>query len=164
MRYFLDTEHTDDGERFELISIAVVCEDGREYYAAVEGYDDAAVTPWIAEHVLPKLPPRGDSLWKPRRQIRDDLAEFVVGEEIEFWTMCAWPDWSIIVRLFGRLEDVPESWPMACWDLWQLEAELGVTEADRLPEPEGVHNALIDAHCHQRIYESLRRLPSVTRA
>lgn len=35
MRYFVDTEHTDDGERFELISIAVVCEDGREYYAAV---------------------------------------------------------------------------------------------------------------------------------
>jgi len=39
LRYFLDTEHTDDGERFELISIAVVCEDGREYYAAVEGYE-----------------------------------------------------------------------------------------------------------------------------
>jgi len=38
LRYFVDTEHTDDGERFELISIAVVCEDGCEYYAAVEGY------------------------------------------------------------------------------------------------------------------------------
>jgi hypothetical protein len=36
LRYFVDTEHTDDGERFELISIAVVCEDGREYYAAVK--------------------------------------------------------------------------------------------------------------------------------
>ena len=45
MRYFLDTEHTDDGERFELISIAVVSEDGREYYAAVNDYDSAPVTP-----------------------------------------------------------------------------------------------------------------------
>jgi hypothetical protein len=163
VRYFLDTEHTDDGDRFELISIAVVCEDGREYYAAVEGYDDAAVTPWIASTCCQSSRLPGDPLWKPRRQIRDDLAEFVVGQEIEFWTMCAWPDWSIVVRLFGRFEDVPESWPMACWDLWQLEAELGVTEADRLAEPEGVHNALIDAHYHQRIYESLRRLRSVTR-
>ena len=43
LRYFVDTEHTDDGARFELISIAVVCEDGREYYAAVKGYDGSAV-------------------------------------------------------------------------------------------------------------------------
>ena len=160
LNYFLDTEHTDDGKRFELVSIAVVCEDGREYYAAVEGYDVAAVTPWMAENVLPKLPPPGDPLWKPRKQIRDDLVGFVVGEDIEFWTMCAWSDWSLVVRLFGRFEEIPESWPMACWDLWQLEAELGVTKAERLPEPEGVHNALVDARYHKRIYESLRSLQS----
>lgn len=77
MRYFLDTEHTDDGERFELISIAVVSEDGREYYAAVKGYESGAVTAWIAEDVLPKLPPAGDPLWKAREQIRDDVAAFV---------------------------------------------------------------------------------------
>ena len=159
LKYFLDTEHTDDGERFELISIAVVCEDGREYYAAVDGYDGAAVTSWMAENVLPTAP-GGGPLWKPRNQIRDDLVEFVVGDDIEFWTMCAWSDWSLVVRLFGRFEDTPESWPMACWDLWQLEAELGVTKAERLAEPEGVHNALVDAHYHKRIYESLRDLQS----
>jgi len=84
----------------------------------------------------------------------------VIGEEVEFWTMCAWSDWSLVVRLFGQFEDIPESWPMACWDLWQLESELGVTRAERLPEPEGVHNALIDARYHKRIYESLRSLQS----
>lgn len=156
MRYFLDTEHADDGERFELISIAVVSDDGREYYAAVDGFDSAAVTPWIAEHVISKLPPPGDRLWRSRPQIRDDLAAFVIGDMVEFWTMCAWSDWSLVVRLFGRFEDLPSSWPMACWDLWQLEAELGVTSADRPPEPDGVHNALVDARYHKRIYEWLR--------
>jgi hypothetical protein len=160
MRYFVDTEHTDNGEYFELISIAVVCEDGREYYAAVEGYDGSAVTPWIAENVLPKLPSEGDVLWKSREQIRDDLDAFVIGDDVEFWTMCAWSDWSLVVRLFGRFEDVPKSWPMACWDLWQLEAELGVTRADRPPEPDGVHNALIDARYHERIYHWLRGVQS----
>ncbi len=163
MRYFVDTEHTDDGERFELIAIAVVCEDGREYYAAVEGYDPSAVTPWIEEHVLPKLPPPGDPIWKSRREIRDDLTEFVIGDDIEFWTMCAWSDWSLVVRLFGRFEDTPESWPMACWDLWQLEAELGLTKGDRLPEPEGVHDVLIDARYHKRIYDSLRSLQAAAK-
>lgn len=162
MRYFLDTEHSDDGERFELISIAVVCEDGREYTAAVDGYDPSAITPWIQENVLPKLPPAGDPRWKSRQQIRDDLAEFVIGDDIEFWTMCAWSDWSLMVRLFGRFEDTPDSWPMACWDLWQLEAELGLTKDDRLPEPAGVHDALIDARYHQRIYESLRTRQATT--
>jgi hypothetical protein len=156
LRYFLDTEHTDDGDRFELISIAVVCEDGREYYAAVAGHDRSAATPWIEQHVLPKLPPPGDPRWKSRRQIRDDLTEFVIGEDIAFWTMCAWSDWSLLVRLFGRFEDTPDSWPMACWDLWQLEAELGLTRHDRLPEPDGVHDALIDARYHSRIYDALR--------
>lgn len=158
MRYFVDTEHTDDGSRFELISLAVVSEDGREYYAAVEGYDATAVTPWMDEHVIPKLPPPGDSLWKSRDQIRADLVEFVTGPDIEFWTMCAWADWSLVVRLFGRFEDVPDSWPMACWDLWQLEAELGLTAADRPPEPEGVHHALVDARYHREIYERLTAL------
>lgn len=110
---------------FRADSTAVVCEDGREYYAAVEGYDDSAVTPWIEEHVLPQLPVPGYPRWKPRAQIRDNLAAFVTGDAIEFWTMCAWSDWSLVVRLFGRFEDVPPSWPMACSDLWQLEADGG---------------------------------------
>lgn len=163
MRYYVDTEHTDDGERFELISIAVVSKDGREYYAAVEGFDTAAVTPWIEANVLPKLPPPGDERWKSREQIRDDLITFVIGDNIEFWTMCAWVDWTIVVRLFGRFEDVPRAWPMACWDLWQLEAELGLTRADRLPEPEDVHNALSDARYHKRIHDRLRQVQLASR-
>lgn len=78
--------------------------------------------------------------------------------------MCAWSDWSLVVRLFGRFERIPESWPMACWDLWQLEAELGVTSAERLAEPEGVHDALIDARYHKRIYDSLRTLQATRSA
>ncbi len=158
MRYFLDTEHTDDGERFELVSIALVSDDDREYYAAVEGYDDSALTPWLVTHVLPQLPPEGDSLWKPRSQIRDEVAAFVTGEDVEFWAMCAWVDWSLLVRLFGHFEDTPDNWPMACWDLWQLEAELGLSPEQRLPEPAGVHNALVDARYHRRVYHHLREL------
>jgi hypothetical protein len=33
VRYFYDTEFIDDGYNIELISIGVVAEDGREYYA-----------------------------------------------------------------------------------------------------------------------------------
>ena len=33
MRYFYDTEFLEDGETIDLISIGIVAEDGREYYA-----------------------------------------------------------------------------------------------------------------------------------
>lgn len=32
-RYFYDTEFIEDGKTIDLISIGVVCEDGREFYA-----------------------------------------------------------------------------------------------------------------------------------
>lgn len=53
---------------------------------------------------------------------------------------------------------------MACWDLWQLEVELGVTQAEPLPEPAGLHDPLIDARYQVRIYDSLRRLKAGSKA
>lgn len=157
MRYFLDTEYSDEGRRLDLVLLAVVCEDGREYDAASSDLIGSTVTPWVAEHVLPKLPPAGDSRWRDRRQIRDGLESFVRGDEIEFWSMCAWVDRSLVVRLFGRLDDLPPTWPMACWDLWQLERELGPTRADRPPAPAGAHDALVDARYHRTLDDNLRR-------
>ena len=36
MKYFYDTEFLEDGHTFDLISIGIVAEDGREYYARSE--------------------------------------------------------------------------------------------------------------------------------
>ena len=36
MRYFYDTEFLEDGETIDLISIGIVAEDGREYYAVTD--------------------------------------------------------------------------------------------------------------------------------
>ena len=38
MKYFYDTEFIEDGSTIELISIGVVAEDGREYYAVSVSY------------------------------------------------------------------------------------------------------------------------------
>lgn len=35
MKYFLDTEFHEDGKTIDLISIGIVAEDGREYYAGL---------------------------------------------------------------------------------------------------------------------------------
>ena len=42
MRYFYDTEFIENGRTIELISIGVVAEDGREFYAISTEFDASA--------------------------------------------------------------------------------------------------------------------------
>jgi 3' exoribonuclease, RNase T-like len=50
-RLYLDTEF--NSYQGDLISMALVSEDGREFYEVVEF--SGPVDPWVAEHVVPKL-------------------------------------------------------------------------------------------------------------
>ncbi len=60
MKYFYDTEFIEDGRSIRLLSIGVVCEDGREFYRIVKGgyskWSDAANHQWLRENVLPSMP------------------------------------------------------------------------------------------------------------
>ncbi len=56
MRYFYDCEFIEDGRTIELVSIGVVCEDGREFYAVSTEFDPDRAGKWVRRNVLPKLP------------------------------------------------------------------------------------------------------------
>ena len=70
VKYFYDTEFIDDGRTIELISIGVVAEDGREYYAISTEFDPERAGRWVRTNVLPKLPSPSSQLWRSRKQIR----------------------------------------------------------------------------------------------
>ena len=56
-RWFLDTEFHDDGRIIDLISIALVAEDGKNFYYAVSTeFDQERCNDWVKANVLPKLP------------------------------------------------------------------------------------------------------------
>jgi hypothetical protein len=55
MRYFYDTEFLDDGKTIDLVSIGIVCEDGREYYAQSVEFEPKNANPWVKENVFPHL-------------------------------------------------------------------------------------------------------------
>ena len=52
LRYFLDTEFIEDGKTIDLISIGIVSEDGREFYAVNEDCDFGKASDWVLENVL----------------------------------------------------------------------------------------------------------------
>lgn len=61
MRIFYDTEFLEDGRTVELISIGLVADDGREYYAvnSEAPWDRIKQNDWLVRNVLPSLPLTG---------------------------------------------------------------------------------------------------------
>ena len=158
MRYFYDTEFIDDGRTIELISIGVVAEDGREYYAVSTEFDPGAAGTWVRTNVLPKLPPPASSRWRSRRQIRDDLEEFfdIDGpEEIELWAWVGAYDHVVLAQLWGPMTALPRALPRFTRELKQLWEDAGQPPLPLLPDDN--HDALVDARHNLRKFETITR-------
>lgn len=160
MRYFYDTEFIEDGRTIELVSIGVVAEDGREYYAVSTEFDPERAGPWVRAHVLPKLPPPASQSWRSRKQIRLDLEEFFgisdgeAGEPIELWAWVGAYDHVALCQLWGAMPALPRAIPRFTRELRQLWEDRG---APRMPpRPRESHDALVDAR------EQLRRFRLIT--
>lgn len=157
-RFFLDTEFSERPGVLELISIALVCEDGRELYEVSSDFDPAQCNAWVIANVLPKLPPRHARM--PRTAIAREVRAFIGDDVPEVWGYFADYDWVVFCWLFGAMVDLPDGWPMFCLDLRQSMHERGITRPMLPPEPENAHDALEDArwlrHAHRVVYGGAR--------
>ena len=63
-------------------------------------------------------------------------------------------DWVVFCWLFGPMIALPDGWPMYCRDLKQLADSM--PEKPRFAEPNGEHNALIDAAWNKDFYYYLK--------
>ncbi len=173
MKYFLDTEFIEDGKTIDLISIAIVAEDGREFYAESTDCDLSKANDWVKENVLVHLwsrqkDKRDANLWTrdggkggllSRSEIARDVVRFCDPEthgKPEIWGYYADYDWVVLCQLWGRMIDLPKGFPMFCMDLKQL----CVMKGDpKLPQMEnGEHNALADARWNRDMYDLLSRM------
>ena len=147
LKIWFDTEFIEDGKTIDLISIGMVSEDGREYYAEIEECDYSKACDWVKKNVLVHL--TGER--KSREQIAKDIIEFA-GFEPEFWAYFCSYDWVALCQLYGRMIDLPESWPMFCRDLKQLSVMYGI----KPPKQTGIeHNALADAKWTKHAWEKI---------
>src|SRR5512142_2625802 len=159
-RYFYDCEFIEDGRVIDLVSIGVVDEQGREFYAISTEFDGSRALPWVRRHVLDKLPSPGDRAWRSRQRIRDDLLEFLTeplraGEatEIELWAWYAAYDHVVLAQLWGAMPALPRVVPRFTKDLRQLWDDLDRPE---LPPPGADrHDALADARHNLRRWRAM---------
>ncbi|MDU0478082.1 polyadenylate-specific 3'-exoribonuclease AS [Staphylococcus chromogenes] len=160
MRYFYDTEFIEDGHTIELVSIGIVAEDGREYYAVSTEFDASKASQWVARNVLPLLPSPSHSAWKDRATIRRELLEFFTAADNspELWAWVGCYDHVVLAQLWGDMTGLPRQIPRFTRELkqyWEFAGKPALPKA-----PAGNHDALVDArHNVAKFKACMSRLP-----
>lgn len=133
MKYAIDCEFIDTPTCSELISLAIVAEDGgHRYFEFV--YPEHELTPWLREHVIPHLD--GRRITKPAAAA--EILRFIGNDRPEFWCYYGSYDWYWFCRLFGGFMNIPQRWPQFFNELLHL--------SQNIPNVAGAeHNALNDA-------------------
>ena len=178
IKYFYDTEFHERGGSYaiEAISIGIVCEDGREFYAVYDDFDTRAVAKngWLMKNVMSSIKhdkfivadhegmpmTRDIYVTDPARMSRSDLAsailEFVSGTTPEWWNWYGAYDHVVLYQTFGTMMNKPAEYPMYSCDIKQLHRDKGYPAMPK--QPDGLHNALEDAKWNVVRYNYLRGL------
>jgi hypothetical protein len=185
LRFFYDTEFLDDGQRIGLISIGIVAEDGREYYAinADAPWPFIYEHDWLMENVIPYL---GIIEWIEQfpgdfypvfanftqlrfsDQIAKDVMTFLDPDpedyrHTELWAWCGAYDHVGLYQQWGPMESVHGTGlPFYTHDLKSIH-DLFLDDEQReelrnLPFGGDAHNALDDARQLRDRWEYVNRL------
>lgn len=179
MKIFFDTEFTGLHKNTTLISIGLISENDRTFYAESTDYDRGQVDDWIKENVVSKLiylPANGKTIdsqdpqhWticadilEIRRQLERWLNQF--NEPIEIWSDCLAYDWVLFCDIFGHAFKIPQSVYYIPFDI-ATQFKIKGIDPDINREtfagsnwPLEKHNALHDAQLIKFCYEKLQTL------
>lgn len=157
-KLFYDCEFLEDGRTIELISIGMVAEDGREYYAVNANMPIYKINGhgWLMDNVWPHLPLDNSGFLdhshpavKQRLTIANEVQTFIQATpDPELWAWYAAYDHVALCQLWGPMAHLPKGVPMFTCDLKQEAMRLGNPEMPK--QAEGEHNALADAR-HNRV-------------
>jgi hypothetical protein len=170
VRVFFDTEFTALSQQAVLISLGLISEDERTFYAEFNDYPVEQMSDWVAEHVLPYLQyPNLPSLTPPlnlqshgmkasRPVIRAALGEWLSQfNQVEMWADYPAYDWVLLCDLFGGSLNLPEHIASNAFDIATLLKVAGVDPTcDRKAfcnlQAMKLHNALDDATLAKACY------------
>lgn len=176
MKYFYDTEFHEDGSTIDFISIGMVSEDGREFYAVSNEFNTRRVAKndWLMENVMSTI--RHDKFVvadyagfplvrdiyvtddnsMDKWRIAKAIEEFVGDDpNPEFWAWYSAYDHVCLAQLWGKMIDLPSRVPMWTDDIKTLHRMSGFIDLPK--QPDGHHNALDDARHNVVRYNYLVR-------
>jgi hypothetical protein len=181
MKYFIDTEFRENPNTIDLISIAIVSENNKKYYALSKDCDieKSFKDEWLKknvfshiynEHITGKmsqtLPFNLKSMkWlfneygKSNEELKNDIINFV-DEKPEFYGYYCDYDWVVFCWIFGKMINLPKHFPMYCRDLKQTMDDRNLSKEwkkEKCPDNENAHNALGDAQWNLKLYKAMKK-------
>ena len=182
MKIFFDTEFTGLHKNTTLISIGLIDENGRTFYAEFFDYDENQVDDWVQKNVIANLKFATKSFqipdinFGPSDNIEMKANKKIIKEYLEQW-FCAYDDIQLVsdvchydmvlfIDIFGTAFDLPQNVNPACHDINQDIAErydmneiwaFNKSREEILKEFDisikgEKHNALYDAQVIKEIY------------
>jgi hypothetical protein len=176
-KIFFDCEFTGLHQKTTLISIGLVSECGKTFYAEFTDYDESQVDAWIEENVVDKLLFNDPKTTNWMENIEGDqsnikchgnsdfiksylekwLSQFSV---IEIWSDCLAYDWVLFCQIWGHTFNIPKNVYYIPFDICTLFKMKGIDPDVSREEFAGIksenkHNALHDAEVIKKCYERL---------
>ncbi len=157
MKIFFDTEFTGLQQDTDLMSIAMVTEDGREFYAELNDYRKHKVDNWIQFNVLDNF--TGKNVI-PEEELKTQIIKFLEPyDKVEMWSDCLAYDWVLFCQIFSHAFQIPKQIYYIPFDICTLMKIKGVDPDINREEFSGIqgikHNALHDAKVIKKCYEKL---------
>ncbi len=172
MKLFIDTEFTDLTQSAQLLSLALVSECGKAFYAVFDDYDKEKCSDFVCREVIPYLELETNNL-KPQitylktntQEIKTALLKWLSQFEIiQMWADVPYYDWVLFCELFGGALFIPKQIHYMCMDLatclyvkgYDIKTErIKLLNQEEIPEGYHIHNALSDAKAGMLILKKL---------
>jgi hypothetical protein len=176
-RIFFDTEFTGLHQNTTLISIGLISECGKTFYAEFNDYDFKQVGDWLQKNVINNLQyngifqkfdntETGISYKSNAENIKEKLLIWLYQfESIEMWSDCLSYDWVLFCQLFGHAFNIPKNVYYIPFDICTLfkikgidpdisreKFAFGEVYQEMLSQK---HNALRDAEVIKACYDKL---------
>lgn len=165
MNVYFDTEFTGLSKDTTLISIGLVSQDGKKFYAELTDYDVAQVTPWIKENVMDNLFVHNQKLCEQdyyhigdKQHICAKLKEwFAQFDEVQLVSDVCHYDMVLLIDMFGTAFDLPKNISPVCIDINTIIAkyfEVSEKEAFDISR-ESIVKRSVDGEKHNALYDAL---------
>ncbi len=185
MELFFDCEFTGLHKDTTLVSIGIVAENGKKFYAEFSDYDESQCDDWIKENVLKHTILAGNDTLAARlgedsnttavlgnkADIRYELGEWLKQfDEVQFVSDVCHYDMVLLIDIFGTAFGLPGNVSAACHDINQdIAKHYGISKREAFDKSredivselygqqiEGEkHNALYDAEVIKAIYAEI---------
>ena len=175
MKIFFDTEFTGLHQKTTLISIGLIAEDGRTFYAEFTDFDKEQVNDWIQKNVVDRLYLEQNKMNSNGKHwaisattpfilitLKNWLEKF---DTVEMWSDCLSYDWVLFCQIFGHAFNIPKNIYYIPFDICTLMKYKGIDPdinrekfayGEVLQEmKDQKHNALWDAKVIMRCFEKL---------